>query len=123
MAVQELIGELDYIIVEDMSTINGEVGGQDGMYQNKPIERIYRTKGQGDDIIRIYVLDAAYGGIALIGVKYHKNVKRQWQVIMLAEDDGYFFIPTNVSSLPNGDKSDTLDMLGRAMSLMNNIKD
>lgn len=116
-------GELEYIIVNDMSTINEEVGGQDGMYKNNPIERVYRTRAQGENIVRVYVLNTAYGGVALIGVKDHKNVKRQWQLIMLAEDDGYFFIPDDAGSIPSGDKSDTLDMLGRAMSLMNNIKD
>jgi len=52
MATKQAISEdleLDCIIIDDMSTIWNEVGGQDEMYDNFQISRVYRD----NNIVRV----------------------------------------------------------------------
>ena len=110
--------DLEDIISSDIWNIFQEVGGQDGVYKNSPIERILRTKETNVDIIRIYVLDANVGGIVLIGDKSFTE-SREWSIIQLGEDDGWFSV-WKMDNYPMVEKSDLFNLLRRAMSLMNN---
>lgn len=103
--------ELDYIIRKDMDIISDEVGGQQGMYNNFPISRVYRD----GDSIRVYCLTSE-GGIAIIEKDEH------FKIVTLGEDDGYHFL--NSAELYcdfYGTKTSFVWVLSEALSLFNNI--
>lgn len=103
---------LDCIIGEDINTINDEVGGQDGMYSNFPISRVYRNA----ESIRVYCL-TSQGGVAII------QIDGRPQVVTLGEDDGNFFL--NSASLYcgfYGTKTSFVWALSEALSLFNNVR-
>lgn len=102
---------LDCIIGDDICTISNEVGGQEGMYANFPISRVYRNA----ESIRVYCLTSV-GGIAIIQTDGHP------QIVTLGEDDGNFFL--NSAGLYckfYGNKTTFVWALSEALSLFNNI--
>lgn len=104
--------DLDNLIINDMSTIQNEVGGQDGMYKNFPISRVYRDS----DAIRVYTLDSS-GGIAII------YMKGKFQILTLGEDDGFHFLNSRrIYENYYGNKKGFVYLLSEALSLFNNIK-
>lgn len=105
--------ELDDIIISDMSEIWDEVGGQDGMYENFPIKRVYRD----DDVVRVYALDSN-GGVAIIS-KSNEN----FRIVTLGEDDGYHFLNSRcIYESYYGNKLGFVYLLSEALSLFNNVK-
>lgn len=114
MATKQAIREdydLEDTITGDMGRIWKEVGGQDGMYDNFPIKRVYRDGG----IIRIYTLDGG-GGIAIIK---HNS---EFQILTLGEDDAYHFLNSRrIYETYYGVKQDFVYLLSEALSLLNNI--
>ena len=101
---------LNELITNDMNSILSEVGGQDGMYKNFPIFRIYRG-----DIVRVYGLDG-YGGVCII-VKDNK-----FQVLTLGEDDAYHFLTSHrIYQTYSGNKVGFLHLLSETLSYFNNI--
>lgn len=112
--------ELDNLIKFDMGNIWDEVGGQDGMYENFPIVRFYRSKN--GEPHRAYALDSN-GGVAII--IYDKKITNEyftkWKILTLGEDDGYHFLnSTNLYESYFGDKPQFLNLLCNAISTMNN---
>lgn len=112
--------ELDNLIKFDMGNIWNEVGGQDGMYENFPIVRFYRSKNK--EPYRAYALDAN-GGIGII--VYDKNINKddytRWKIVTLGEDDGYHFLNSaNLYESYFGNKPQFLSLLTSAISIMNN---
>lgn len=116
MATKQAISEdleLDCIINSDMSKIWREVGGQDGMYDNFPITRVYRD----DNIVRVYALDS-HGGIAIVS-----NNKRYFNILTLGEDDAWHFLNSRrIYEGYVGNKQNFVYLLSEALSLFNNIK-
>lgn len=105
--------ELDKIICFDMGTIWEEVGGQDGMYDNFPIVRIYKD----NQYTRCYALDSG-GGVAIISSSSSYN---QFQIVTLGEDDGYHFLnSSDVYCTYFGSKTDFVHLLSEALSIFNN---
>ena len=115
MATKQAINEdydLDETIRIDMSKIWDEVGGQDGMYDNFPIKRVYRDNG----IVRVYAIDSN-GGVAII------TKKNQFQIVTLGEDDAWHFLNSRRIYEPYyGNKVDFVYLLSEALSLFNNIE-
>lgn len=116
MATKQAINEdysLDETIKNDMSKIWDEVGGQDGMYDNFPIKRVYRDNG----IVRVYALDSC-GGVAIISYR-----GKQFQVLTLGEDDAWHFLNGRRVYEPYyGNKVGFVYLLSEALSLLNNIQ-
>lgn len=103
--------ELDELISQDISNIWHEVGGQDGMYNNFPLSRVYRDKNS----IRVYCLTED-GGVAII------QDSHGFKVLTLGEDDGYFFLNSaNMYCSYYGNKLGFVFALSEALSLFNNI--
>lgn len=103
---------LNCIIDDDICTINNEVGGQDGMYSNFPISRVYRNT----ESIRVYCL-TSQGGIAII------QINGRPQVVTLGEDDGNFFLNSaNLYCGFYGTKTSFVWALSEALSLFNNAR-
>lgn len=115
MATKQAIREdcdLEDTIRDDMGKIWKEVGGQDGMYDNFPIKRVYRDGG----IIRVYALDGG-GGIAIIK---HNS---EYQILTLGEDDAYHFLNSRrIYETYYGTKQGFVYLLSEALSLLNNIE-
>lgn len=115
MATKQSINEdynLTTIISHDMMEIWNEVGGQDGMYDNFPITRVYRS----NDLIRVYALGCG-GGVAIIS-----NKESRFQVVTLGEDDGWHFLESRrIYEEYVGYKQDFVYLLSEALSLFNNI--
>ena len=104
--------ELDDIITNDMGNIWAEVGGQDGMYENFPITRVYRD----GNTVRVYALDSS-GGVAIISTG-----KYNLQIVTLGEDDGYHFLNSRcIYESYCGSKLGFVYLLSEALSLFNNI--
>ncbi len=116
MATKQAINEdydLDVMITNDMGEIWHEVGGQDGMYDNFPIKRVYRDNG----VVRVYAIDGG-GGVAIISYR-----GRQFQVLTLGEDDAWHFLNSRRIYEPYyGDKVGFVYLLSEALSLFNNIE-
>ena len=116
MATTQAINEdydLDVTITNDMGDIWHEVGGQDGMYDNFPIKRVYRDGG----IVRVYAIDSG-GGVAIIA-----SGKNKFQILTLGEDDGWHFLNSRrIYELYYGSKTDFVYLLSEALSLFNNIE-
>ena len=116
MATTQAINEdydLDKIINGDMGEIWHEVGGQDGMYDNFPIKRVYRD----NETVRIYAIDSG-GGVAIIA-----SGKNKFQILTLGEDDGWHFLNSRrIYELYYGSKTDFVYLLSEALSLFNNIE-
>nr|UVY03511.1 MAG: hypothetical protein [Bacteriophage sp.] len=132
------------LISYDISTIWDEQGkGQDGMYSLSPdemfnlnvtqrgdrtIERVFRNKVKGYEeyITRIYVLNCACGGICILGYKEKHSYNSEtiyYTLFHLGEDDGFFFVHDDGSQGFNYmTKIEIIDMVSRAISLLNNIK-
>lgn len=132
------------LISYDISTIWDEQGkGQDGMYsldQNEmfnlnvtqrgdgTIERVFRNKVKGYEeyITRIYVLNCACGGICILGYKEKTSYNSEtiyYTLFHLGEDDGFFFVHDDGGQGFNYmTKIEIIDMVSRAISLLNNIK-
>ena len=105
--------DLNNTIIHDMSEIWSEVDGQDGMYENFPITRVYR----GGNKVRVYALDSG-GGIAIIA-----NSKNNFQIVTLGEDDGYHFLNSRcIYESYYGNKFGFVYLLSEALSLFNNVK-
>jgi hypothetical protein len=115
MATKQAIAEdydLDNIITNDMGEIWHEVGGQDGMYDNFPIKRVYRDNGT----VRVYAIDSG-GGVAIIAGK------NQFQILTLGEDDGWHFLNSRrIYETYYGSKVDFVYLISEALSLFNNIE-
>ena len=102
---------LNELITNDMISIWEEVGGQDGMYENFPIFRIYRD----NKIIRIYGLDGN-GGVCII------VSNNEFQILTLGEDDAYHFLNSyRVYESYRGNKVGFLYLLSETLSYFNNI--
>ena len=102
---------LNELITNDMISIWEEVGGQDGMYENFPIFRIYRD----NKIIRIYGLDGN-GGVCII------VSNNEFQILTLGEDDAYHFLNSyRVYEAYRGNKVGFLYLLSETLSYFNNI--
>lgn len=116
MATKQAISEdleLNCTINSDMSKIWEEVGGQDGMYANFPITRVYRD----NNIVRVYALDVN-GGIAIVS-----NNKRYFNILTLGEDDGWHFLNSRrIYEGYVGNKQNFVYLLSEALSLFNNIQ-
>lgn len=116
MATKQAINEdydLDKIINGDMGEIWHEVGGQDGMYDNFPIKRVYRDNG----IVRVYAIDSG-GGVAIIA-----SSKNSFQILTLGEDDGWHFLNSRrIYETFYGSKTDFVYLISEALSLLNNIE-
>ena len=98
------------IIREDISEIYREVGGQDGMYEHLSFCRIFRGKPYN----RVYSL-GFHGGLVLI------SGENQYQILTLAEDDGYFYpVCSNVFESICGNKTDFVYLLSSLISAFNN---
>lgn len=128
------------LILEDISRIYFEQGGQDGMYplwgedafklgvkQNGfgTVERILRNKVKGYENypVRVYVLNCNCGGICILGYKdgYHQEIT--YTMFHLGEDDGFFFVHDDGGAGADYmNKTDLIDMVSRAISLLNNNK-
>lgn len=104
---------IDDIIYQDMGTISEEVGGQDGMYDNFPIVRIYRD----GKYTRCYALDS-YGGVAIIS----ENCSRgNFRIVTLGEDDAYHFLNgAEVYESYWGNKTGFVHLVSEALSIFNN---
>lgn len=101
------------IICEDMGTIWEEVGGQDGMYKNFPIVRIYRD----GEYTRCYALDSN-GGVAIIS---SNDLDRNFRIVTLGEDDGYHFLNSaHVYEDYYGNKTGFVHLVSEALSIFNN---
>lgn len=115
MATKQAINEdydLDEIINDDMGEIWKEVGGQDGMYANFPIKRVYRDNG----VVRVYAIDSG-GGVAIIA---NKN---EFQILTLGEDDAWHFLNSRrIYETYYGSKTDFVYLISEALSLFNNIE-
>jgi hypothetical protein len=115
MATKQAIAEdydLDNIITNDMGEIWHEVGGQDGMYDNFPIKRVYRD----NNTVRVYAIDSG-GGVAIIAGK------NQFQILTLGEDDGWHFLNSRrIYETFYGSKTDFVYLISEALSLFNNIE-
>lgn len=104
---------LDNMISSDMSRIWQEVGGQDGMYNNFPISRIYRD----GDFTRCYALDEC-GGIAIISSNLRNDT---FNMITLGEDDGYHFLHSRDTYCSYyGNKMSFMELTCLALSMFNN---
>lgn len=102
---------LDSIVAYDMSRTWSEVGGQDGMYDNFPIFRIYRD----EDGTRVYGLDGC-GGILI----YQSPSRNSYQIFTLGEDDGYHFLSSaRIFEEYMGNKLGFIYLLTEALSLFN----
>ena len=116
MATKQAISEdyeLDNIINDDMQDIWNEVGGQDGMYENFPISRVYRN----NNTVRVYALDSK-GGIAIVYIK-----ESRFQILTLGEDDGWHFLNSRrIYEDYIGNKQSFVYLLSQALSLFNNIE-
>lgn len=114
MATKQAIVEdydLDNIITNDMGEIWHEVGGQDGMYDNFPIKRVYRD----NNTVRVYAIDSG-GGVAII------SGKNQFQILTLGEDDAWHFLNSRrIYETYYGSKTDFVYLISEALSLFNNI--
>lgn len=114
MATKQAIVEdydLDNIITNDMGEIWHEVGGQDGMYDNFPIKRVYRD----NNTVRVYAIDGG-GGVAII------SGKNQFQILTLGEDDAWHFLNSRrIYETYYGSKTDFVYLISEALSLFNNI--
>lgn len=105
--------ELDSIINNDIQDILDEVGGQDGMYENFPISRVYRD----NNTVRVYALDSN-GGITIISYK-----NKRFQILTLGEDDAWHFLNSRrIYENYYGSKQSFVYLLSEALSLFNNIK-
>ena len=103
--------QLNQLITNDVLSIWDEVGGQDGMYKNFPIFRVFRN----DKITRIYGLDGN-GGVCIVV----NNGK--FQILTLGEDDAYHFLNSyNVYESYRGDKVGFTYLLSETLSYFNNI--
>ena len=115
MATTQAINEdydLSVTITNDMGEIWHEVGGQDGMYDNFPIKRVYRD----NNTVRVYAIDDG-GGVAIIAGK------NQFQILTLGEDDGWHFLNSRrIYETFYGSKTDFVYLISEALSLFNNIK-
>lgn len=104
---------LDNIISSDMSKIWNEVGGQDGMYENFPISRIYRD----GDFTRCYALDEC-GGIAIISSNLRNDI---FNMLTLGEDDGCHFLHSkDIYCSYYGNKMGFIELISLALSMFNN---
>ena len=116
MATKQAINEdydLDKTINGDMGEIWNEVGGQDGMYDNFPIKRVYRDNG----VVRVYAIDSS-GGVAIIA-----SGKNTFQILTLGEDDGWHFLNSRrIYETHYGSKMDFVYLISEALSLFNNIE-
>ena len=116
MATKQAINEdydLDETINGDMGEIWNEVGGQDGMYDNFPIKRVYRDNG----VVRVYAIDSS-GGVAIIA-----SGKNTFQILTLGEDDGWHFLNSRrIYETHYGSKMDFVYLISEALSLFNNIE-
>lgn len=105
--------ELDKLICFDIGTIWEEVGGQDGMYNNFPIVRIYKD----EKCTRCYALDSE-GGVAIISSSSNYN---EFQILTLGEDDGYFFLNSRDAYCTYyGSKANFIHLISEALSIFNN---
>ena len=103
--------QLNELITNDMISIWNEVGGQDGMYKNFPIFRVYRD----NKIIRIYGLDGD-GGVCIV------VSNNRFQILTLGEDDAYHFLNSyRVYEAYRGNKVGFLHLLSETLSYFNNI--
>lgn len=105
---------LDVVINSDMCKVWDEVGGQDGMYENFPIFRQYKSIEKNNtyhdtyydedreyevEYIRTYGLDSE-GGICILEKRTHckggKNINpyitSRFQLLTLGEDDAFHFL-------------------------------
>lgn len=102
---------LDSIVTDDMNRIQNEVGGQDGMYRNFPIFRIYRDENG----VRAYGLDGS-GGVMI----YQNPDHNFYQVLTLGEDDALHFLSSSrIFSTYSGKKFDFIYLLTETLSLFN----
>lgn len=92
------------------------------------IERVFRNKVEGYEeyITRIYVLNCACGGICILGYKEKHSYSSEtiyYTLFHLGEDDGFFFVHDDGGQGFNYmTKIEIIDMVSRAISLLNNIK-
>lgn len=104
------------VICYDMQELTNELGGQDGIYSNLPITRVYRD----ENFVRVYALDA-YGGVAIIATTIDKNLKR-YQIVELGEDDAFYFMHgRRVYEDYHGTKDNFVNLLSKALSAFNNV--
>ena len=136
-----LFQQIHDLISTDISQIWDEQGkGQDGMYSLDPeerlnlnvtqrgdgiIERVFRNKVEGYEqyVERIYVLSCSCGGICILAYKdgYHSDLT--YTLFHLGEDDGFFFVHDDaMAGLNYMNKIELIDMVSRAISLLNNNK-
>jgi hypothetical protein len=136
-----LFQQIHDLISTDISRIWDEQGkGQDGMYSLDPeerlnlnvtqrgdgiIERVFRNKVEGYEqyVERIYVLSCSCGGICILAYKdgYHSDLT--YTLFHLGEDDGFFFVHDDaMAGLNYMNKTELIDMVSRAISLLNNNK-
>lgn len=89
------------------------------------VERICRNIVEGFEEypIRIYVLSTHNGGICILGHKSTMSDRVDFTIFHLSEDDGFFFFEREGGSgIGYMDKINFIDMISRAISLLNNIK-
>lgn len=107
--------ELKELIASDMYEIWNEVGGQDGMYENFPISRVFEDENK---CVRVYSLDGN-GGVAIIANKTTKEI----QILTLGEDDAYHFLNSRrIYCTYYGDKAKFTHLLKNAMTLFQKIE-
>lgn len=111
--------ELDDLIVSDIATINDELKSDEDIYDKFPIVRFYR--GDENTPNRAYALDSS-GGIGIFVFNSSSNTEyHRWQIVVLGEDDGYFFLNSrDLYCSYYGNKIDFLYLLSEAISMINN---
>lgn len=134
-----LFQEINDLINIDISRIWDEQGkGQDGMYPLFPedrfnlnttqrgdgvIERVFRNKVKGYEkyVERIYVLSTVAGGICILAYKSEYHSEITYTIFHLGEDDGFFFVHDDgMAGFNNMSKLELVEMVSRAISLLNN---
>lgn len=106
------------IICYDMQELTNELGGQDGIYENLPITRVFRD----ENFIRVYALDNN-GGVAIIANTIDKKHDiNKFQIITLGEDDAFYFLHSRrIYEDYVGKKTNFVNLLSEALSMFNNV--
>lgn len=141
MKINNFYDNLNELVRNDIKKIRYEQGGEDGMYSldygkismletnrrgDSIIERIYRNRVRGFEryVLRIYVLSVNFGGgVCIMGYKDECEDKLTYTIFHLGEDDAIFSMRKDGSGGINCmNKIDFVDMVSRALSLLNNNK-